>query len=434
MSKFIQDIRGKVNSEISNEFASHLGAMVGHYVGRDRYVLIGRDASTASQMIKKSITSGLMSTGVNVMEFSNTPLPVINYSKKFYDANVVITVSESHLREEDVNIKIISSHEIPLDQRYSSLVPWYDIGKVRYVSDLESAYREAVIENAAPEIKKKNFLLVIDCAHETGNSPLPGILDDLGCETVYIGCSEKIPQRDFPEPSPQRLSLISELVFAAGADMGVYLDNDHDRIILISEKGDLINDQEAIAIFARAILEENPGQTIVSSVVVSHALDEVVKKYKGKLFKTSVNQVLNEIMEKKAIFGGDEPGMFVFPQFQDCFDGIYALVMMLGILAKGDYPISTLVQKVPKYYRTIFTVECEHEKKMNVLNKFKKDYESKYKLLAVDGLRVDLDDSFVLIRPSRFEPLLRVYIESKSPEKLQILIKGVKKNIEDISI
>ncbi len=432
MSLYIQDIRGKVNSEISNNFSSQLGTIIGNYVGKGKYVLIGRDSRIASQMIKRSITSGLMSAGINVVDFGVAPLPSIHFSKRYFDANVIITVSESHLRGEDVNIKIISSTKIPLDQRHASKVPWNEIGELIYVSETESAYRESLINSAAPEIKNKNFLIVMDCAHEEAISFLSKVMDRLGCETIYIGCSETILNRNFPEPSLPRLSLISELVTAAGADMGVYLDNDQDRIIFISEKGEIIRDQEAIGIFASSILEDNPGGTVVSSVVASTALDEIVTKYEGKLIKTSLDHVLKEIIENKAVFGADEPGMYVFPHFQCCFDGIYGLVMMLGILAKKDLPISKLVEQVPKYFRTSFTVECEHEKKIEVIEQLESNYRDKYDIETVDGLRIDFDDSFFLIRPSRFEPIIRVYMESKSPDKLQMMVKSLKVRIDEI--
>lgn len=433
MSVYIQDIRGKTNTEISNKFASHIGTLIGNYIGPGRTILIGRDAANASQMIKRSITSGLMSAGINVVDFGIAPLPLINYSKKAYNAQVVITVSESHLRGEDVNIKIISSHEIPLEQRHAQKVSWDKIGDLRYVNEGENTYQHDVLENAAPEIKNKNFLVVIDCAQGKGISFIPEIMDTLECETVYIGCSDNLLKRSYPEPSPTRLSLISDLVFAAGADLGVYLDNDQDHIIFINEKGDIIRDQEATGIFTHFMLNENPKSTIVSSVVASLALDDIVKKQGGRLIKTSIKHVLKEISDHKAIFGADEPGMYVFPQFQSCFDGIYALVMMLGILAKKDVPLSKLVHKVPPYNRTVFTIPCENEKKMNVLDQFQADYSSKYEISRADGIRVDLKDSFILIRPSRFEPLIRAYIESKSEDKLHKLTESVKRKIEGIS-
>jgi phosphomannomutase len=124
--------------------------------------------------------------------------------------------------------------------------------------------------------------------------------------------------------------------------------------------------------------------------------------------------------------------MYVFPEFQTCFDAIYAVVKMLEILAKKDTTLSKLAGNVKEYNRTGFTIECEHEKKDEVIETFMDKFESGDNINTVDGIRVDLKESFILIRPSRFEPLVRVYIESKSASKLQELTENVKKIIENV--
>ncbi|MDO9043980.1 MAG: phosphomannomutase [Methanobacteriaceae archaeon] len=431
MAKYVQDIRGVVNAEISNKFASHLGTIIGNYLGCGQYVLVGRDFYTPSQMIKRSITTGLMSSGINVMDFGVAPIPVIHSNMDFYNASVMISISRSHLRPEDVNIKIISDHEIPLEQRPGEKVSWKEIGELNYVHDYRDRYINAVVEKAPKElIEEKGFLLVLDCEEGLNKPFAPDILHKMDCQTILIGCKDTQLEFSFPEPNPQRISLVSELITAIGADMGIILDNDQDMVVFIDEKGNRIRDQTILGIFSKYILEENPRSTIVSSVVVSKSLDEIISKKEGKLIKTSVNQVLSGIVEEDAIFGGDEPGMFVFPEFQLCFDAIFAVVKMLEILAKNDTTLSNLAGEIKQYSRTVFTIDCEHEKKAQIIDIFKDNFESKYEINTLDGIRVDLDDSLILIRPSRFEPLIRVYLESKSAEKLQELSETVKSMIE----
>lgn len=433
MAKYVQDIRGVVNAEISNKFASHLGTIIGNYLGCGQYVLVGRDFYTPSQMIKRSITTGLMSSGINVMDFGVAPIPVIHSNMDFYNASVMISISRSHLRPEEVNIKIISDHEIPLEQRPGEKVSWKEIGELNYVHDYWDRYINAVVEKAPKDlIGEKGFLLVLDCEEGLKKTFAPDILRKMDCQTILIGCKDTQFEYSFPEPNPQRISLVSELITAIGADMGVILDNDQDMIVFIDEKGNRIRDQTILGIFSKHILEENPGSTIVSSVVVSKSLDEIISKRKGKLIKTSVNHVLSGIVEEDAIFGGDEPGMFVFPEFQLCFDAIFAVVKMLEILAKKDTTLSNLAGEIKQYNRTVFTIDCEHEKKAQIIDIFKDNFESKYEISTIDGIRVDLDDSLILIRPSRFEPLIRVYLESKSAETLQELTETVKSMIETV--
>jgi phosphomannomutase len=115
-----------------------------------------------------------------------------------------------------------------------------------------------------------------------------------------------------------------------------------------------------------------------------------------------------------------------------CFDAIFAVVKMLEILAQKNTTLSNLAAEISEYNRTVFTIDCENEKKPQIIEIFLNNFESRYEINTIDGIRVDLNDSLILIRPSRFEPLIRVYVESKSSEKLQKLTKSVKSMIEAV--
>lgn len=432
MAKYVQDIRGVVNTEITNKFASQLGTIVGNFVGPGKQVVVGRDSNVTSQMIKRSITTGLMAAGADVIDFGIAPIPVIHYGKDFYNATTIITVSKSHLRPEEVDIKIFSDHEIPL-QAHPKQVPWDQIGNLEYVYEYRDLYIRAILKKATTDnIKNKGFLVVLDKKEDIDKPFAPQILKKIGCETVLIGSLAGQSVGDFPEPSPKRVSLVSELVTSIGADMGVIVDNDGDRVVFIDHHGNIIREQTVLGIFAKYIMKDKPGSNIVSSIVASQSLDEIVDYAEGHLIKTSVNNVLNKIDSNNAVFGGDEPGMYIFPEFQTCFDAIFAVVKMLEIMAKEDSTLSNLAKGIKEYNRTGFTIECEHEKKDEVIETFMNKFESGDNINTLDGIRVDLKESFILVRPSRFEPLVRVYIESKSAPKLQELTEYVKKMIENV--
>lgn len=432
MAKYVQNIRGVVNTEITNKFASHLGIIVGNFVGPEKHVVVGRDINVPSQMIKRSITTGLMAAGAEVIDFGIAPIPVIHYNKDNYNASAMVTVSRSHLRPEDVDIKIFSDHEIPL-QSHPKRVAWDQIGNLQYVYEYRDLYEKAILEQADTyNIKNKGFFLVLDYKEDIAKPFIPQILNKLGCENVLIGSVSGQSAGDFPEPNPQRISLVSELTRSIGADMGIILDNDADRVVFVDHHGNIIREQTVLGIFAKYVLSDNPGGNIVSSIVSSQSLEEIVTDTGSQLIKTSVDNVLYEIESNNAVFGGDEPGMYVFPEFQTCFDAIYSVVKMLEIMAKEDATLSALAGEIKEYNRTGFTIECEHEKKDEVIETFMTKFKSGNNINTVDGIRVDLEDSFILIRPSRFEPLVRVYIESKSATKLQELTEYVKEIIENV--
>lgn len=432
MSLYVKEIRGVVNSEITNEFASNLGTVIGNFLRPGTVVVAGRDINPPSQMIKRSLTSGILAAGIDVFDFGIAPIPAIHYGMRLYDATVMITVTASHLRPEDITIKIFSDHEIPLEI-HAEKVPWNNLGSLSYVHDYADKYVNAILDNVKKEyICAKSSKIVLDAARGLMTLYTPETLTQLGCETILLGCQPLDTALKFADPSPETLSLLSNLVKAVGADMGVALDNDRDRAVFIDEKGNILRDQVVLGIFAKDALLENPGGTVVSSVVASMALDEIVSEQDGKLIKSPVDSVLSEIIQNKAVLGGDEPGMYVFPNFQECFDAIFATVKMLEIICKYNKPLSELASQIPEYPRTVFSVKCEHDEKMKIIDKLNEQLSGTGELNTIDGIRIDFEDSFVLVRPSRFEPLVRVYLEAKSSEKLQKLDHKIKVVIDEL--
>ncbi|MGC9516797.1 MAG: hypothetical protein ACP5C3_03770 [Methanomicrobiales archaeon] len=433
MSLYLNEIRGNVNTEITNEFACNLGTVIGNFLRSEKVAVLGRDISIPSQMIKRSISSGIMAAGIDVFDCGVSPIPAVFYSKDIYDASVVITVTASHLHPEDITIKIFSDHEIPLAQRNPERVAWDEVGQLSYVHDYIDEYRNAVVKNLNQKvISERNPKVILDCAKGILSPITPNILSELECEAILTGCQPLDKATKFAEPGPDTLSLISNLVVAVGADMGIAMDNDRDRVVFIDEKGNIIRDQTIIGIFARDALEEEPGGNIVSSVVASMSLEEIVTESGGKLIKTPVDLVLNGVSENKAIFGGDEPGMYVFPKFNGCFDAIFAAAKMLEIICKNNKNLSALVEELPDYPRTIYTIECQHDEKELKINHLKENLKDEGILDCQDGIRVDWEDSFVLVRPSRFEPLIRIYVEAKSPEILQDISQKINKLFKDL--
>lgn len=431
MSSYIKEIRGVVNSEITNEFASNVGNIIGNFMRPGKTVIVGRDVNDSSQMIKRSITAGILAAGINVIDFGVAPIPTVHYGADLYNTDVIVTITASHMHPEEIDIKVFSNHEIPLMQRHAEKVSWDKIGQLSYVHDYVDKYINAVLENTEKNIiSSRAPKVVIDCANGSAVQFLPEILSRLGCDAILFGCQPtNISSKKFAEPTPESVSLISNLVNAVGADMGIAIDNDGDRVVFIDEKGNVIRDQTALGILAREYLIENPGGTVVSSITASMSLDEIVSDFEGKLIKTPIDCVLDEIIKNDAVFGGDDLGMYVFPKFQECFDAIFAAVKMLEIVCKHNKTPSTLVKEIPEYPRTVFSIDCEHDEKINVLENLKENLKVNDEFCATDGIKIQEEDFFILVRPSRFEPLMRVYIEAKSSGKLQKLTHDIKKMI-----
>ncbi len=432
MPSYLKEIRGAVNSEITNEFASNLGNVIGNFMRPGKTIVVGRDIKAASQMIKRSITAGILASGINVIDFGISPIPTVHYGANLYDIDVIITITASHTNPEEIDIKIFSDHNIPLVQRHADKVSWDDIGELSYVNDYVDKYICAVLENIEKDlITTMAPKVILNCADGSSVSFLPEILSKLGSKTIMFGCQPtSTASKEFAEPTPESLSLVSNLVKDVGADIGISMDNDGDRVVFIDEKGNKVREQTMLSLIAREFLIKNPGGTIISSITASMSLDEIVAEYEGNLIKAPMNNILDEIIKNKAVFGGGDSGMYVFPEFQRCFDAIFAAVKVLETVCKHNKTLSTLISEIPEYPRTEFSIECQHDEKDKVLENLKERLELKDEIDTTEGLKIKGNNSFVLVRPSRFEPLMRVYVESKSSGKLQKLSHEVRNAIE----
>jgi len=426
MAVYVQDIRGTVNRDIDCAFALNLGMLIGDYL-RPGSVLIGRDAYTPSQMIKRAIGTGLMAAGIDVTDFGVVTVPVMHHNLQDLDANLMINVSRSPLRADEINIKILSNHEIPLEQRPTGHVPWNKLGKLRYLDNYAESYIESALGLISSAVKDTGFMVVL--GFDEGSPPgIEGeILNLLECQTVNVSFRGSLFGESFPLINSSTISMISDIVKASGADMGVVLDNDRDSVFFIDERGNPIRDQTVLSIFAKHYLKDHDGP-IVSSVVSSRSLEGVSG---GRLIRTSVDRVLKEGYERRAVFGGDEPGMYIFPEFQYCFDGTFAILKMLEIMAEEKMTLSQLKSDIDEYSRVEFSVDCPNELKDAVIQRLVKYFRDKEPELC-DGIRVEEPSCFMLIRASRFEPALRIYIESESSEKTQNKALDIMKLIETL--
>ncbi|UTB32566.1 MAG: hypothetical protein NKF70_13945 [Methanobacterium sp. ERen5] len=428
MSLHVKEIRGNVNSEITNEFASILGNRIGIFLSPKTVVNVGKDNSPTSQMISQSLTSGILAAGINVNDYGVVPLPVIHYLSNFENGDIQLNVSTD---QNKIAIKVYSDYKIHLEDNQPSKVTGNNVGQLKYVNKYLDKYQEAItktINNLAIQNKRPKVLL--ECGNNSIMPLITQILDAYGVDRILFNCETSNREDTYLESRSENLSTLSDMVKTIGADIGISLDNEVDKAVFMDENGQIIRDQTMLGIFAKNGLKNNPG-VIVSSVVSSLALEEVVKQANGKLIKSPVDSVLTESAKYNAIFAGDEPGNFVFPSFQSCSDPIFASMMLLKIISENK-PLSKLAHEIPEYHRTGFTVKCDHENKCKAIELFKDKMKDKGYVDNTDGIRADFKDSFILVRPSRFEPLLKIYIETKDSSKLSELNNEVNDIIEQI--
>ncbi len=419
-------VRGIVNETLTSDVALRLGRAIGRYYNGP--VAVAADTRVTADMIKNAVISGLLAEGCNVFNMGVIPIPALQFFIKNNDdilGGVMITAS--HNTAEYNGIKCVASNgdelgeagKNKIEENYDSDMPSHSqkVGTVTPIWRAGEEYVEAVMGHVdVPEIKRAKLRVVVDCANGAASSTTPMLLQRLGVYTVTLNAN---PQGEFPgrpsEPTEENLSDVIALIKAAGADLGVAHDLDGDRVAFITSEGRFIPGDVALALMANYILSKKKGK-VVTPVSTSSLVQDTVEENGGQIVYTAVGSpvVAKKMREENAVFGGEESGGMIFPEFQYCRDPALAIAKMLEcIIAKG--PIQEQIDKLPIYYMEKRDIQCPDDKKEALLNYFIENC-SDGKTDTTDGLKVFFDDGWVVVRPSGTENKFRFFSESKEHE------------------
>jgi|YNPNPStandDraft_1061719.scaffolds.fasta_scaffold13002_3 phosphomannomutase/phosphoglucomutase len=449
-------IRGVINDDMTCELALGISQAWGTYLKRkvknQPKVAVGTDARLSNDMLKTAVTSGLLSTGCNVADIGLVPTPTLQYTvrEKGFDSGVVITAS--HNPPQFNGIKGIASDgtefsketEDEIESLYFSkdysLSSWRDVGRLSYWDGAIDLYIKGILSVVDGKlIKKQGFKVALDCGNGAGSLVTPILLKKLGCKVIELYCE---PDGLFPghnsEPLPENLSdLMKTVKESKDVDFGVAQDGDADRAVFIDENGSYIWGDKTLALAGQYLTKKNKGGVSVTPVTTSTCFEDAVKPYGGRVIYTKVGSpiVAREMIKHNAIFGGEENGGLIFPRFQYCRDSAMSIAMMLEILASEKKRLSDLIKTLPRYETFKTKMNCPHEKKLLVMQRLveqTKNMKEVKKVDETDGVKLYLDEGWVLMRPSGTEPIFRVYSESKDKEKAESLALKYKRIVEEI--
>jgi phosphomannomutase/phosphoglucomutase len=447
-------IRGVVNEDMNCELAMGIGKAWGTFlkntIARPK-VAIGTDARLSNDMLNAAITSGLLSTGCDVVDVGLVPTPTLQYTvkEKDFDSGVIITAS--HNPPHFNGIKGVASDgtefskdiEEEIEKIYFnkdfSMADWKDVGKRSTWIGSIDLYINGILSSVDVDIiKKQQFHVVLDCGNGAGGLVTPILLEKLGCKTTKLFCE---PDGTFPghnsEPLPENLSQLMKTVRETDASFGTAQDGDADRAIFIDENGTYIWGDKTLSLAGKFITEEKKGGVSVTPVTTSTCFEDTIQDSGGEVIYTRVGSpvVARVMIEKDAVFGGEENGGLIFPELQYCRDSAMSLAKILEILSKKKKSLSELIAELPNYevYKT--KMGCPNDKKETVMNALVakvKDNSDVIKIDETDGVKLYVKDGWILMRPSGTEPIFRVYAESKDKHKAEQLASNYKKIVEDM--
>ena len=425
-------VRRTANDVLTPEFASRLAACYGSLIKGT--VAVGGDPRTSTPMLKEAVKAGLLSSGCDVVDLGILPTPGVQYAvRKYYDGGVMITASHNSPQYnglkflDEFGIGIPDEMDIAIEKLYfdeePDRVPFHEIGQIYYNDKIIDEYvDEAISKVDAEAIRDAKLKVVVDCGSGAGCFTAPYLIRKLGCEVTTLNAQADgfFPGRD-PEPIEENLQELISVVKELGADIGLAHDGDADRTICIDEKGNFVLGDKTFTLVEKQMLKENDGGIIVTTVATSQAIYDVAEEYNGEVIATAVGDLLvaRKLKDEDGLFGGEENGGLIFPDFVYGRDAVMTVAKILEIVAKEKKPLSELVAELPVYYAKKMKIECPDDQKEFVMDSIAEEIKTttNFELDLTDGVKILKEDGWVIIRPSGTEPIFRCFAESDSQKK-----------------
>ena len=425
-------MRGKANSwPMTVDMAQRLGLAAGVRFRRGRHkhrVVIGKDTRLSGYMFESALTSGLCASGMHVIMTGPLPTPAISFLTRNMRADLGVVISASHNPYYDNGIKFFDAdgfklpdsveNEIAamaLDKDFSWPYPPEDqVGRATKIEDAGGRYIVYTKSCFPPQLTLAGLRVVVDCANGASYKIAPLALEELGAEVFRINC-----QPDGVNINDHCGSLFPDVV--AGkvrelrADIGLALDGDADRLIVVDEHGNVINGDQLMAMCAQSMMarDELPGNLLVATVMSNIALELFMRDHGGKLLRTPVGDryVVESMRREGAMLGGEQSGHLIFRHYSTTGDGLLAALQILRIMREKEKPLSELANLITPFPQTLINVRVE---KRLPLTERPAIMEAKRKIEEELGER-----GRVLLRYSGTEMLCRVMVEGENESRVK---------------
>ena len=412
----------------------------------NRKIVVGRDARISGPMVEKIVVDTLVDFGIDVicLGLSTTPTVEIAVTEEKADAGIIITASHNPknwnalklLNEKGEFINAVEGKElIKVSESKKFIKVQEKKGDVFFKNDYIRRHVNKILELNCVEvdlIKKKRFKIVVDAVNSTGGIAIPMLLEKLNVECIKIYCD---PNGEFPhnpEPLPENITELSKSVVKNNADLGIITDPDVDRLAFVCEDGSVFGEEYTLVACSDYYLGLHKGPT-VSNLSSSRALREVTNSHGCEHFFSAVGEVnVIELMKsKKAVIGGEGNGGVILPKLHYGRDALVGIALFLSQLAKQNIRVSQLRKLYPDYYiskrKILMDENIDFDKLINSISiKYSNEMISN-----IDGLKIDFKNSWVQLRKSNTEPIIRVYAEAKSKVKAEELSKKFIEEIKD---
>ena len=435
------DIRGIVGTDLTPASVTSIGQAIGTYIrrGNGKNMILGRDVRSSSVEFCNILSKALNSTGCNVIDIGMVPTPVLYFALHHFNADGGVMITGSHNPPEFNGFKISQGFHSLYGEKVQELKRLIEL------KDFEVGTGTTQNQPVLAEYMKKicsileiprKVKVVVDGGNGCFGIVGPGLLKKLGQTPIEL-FSE--PDGTFPNHHPdptvsEHLTDLIEKVRLENAELGIGFDGDADRIGVVDEKGNILWGDQLLTIFARDILSRNPGATIVGEVKCSQNLYKDIKKHGGVPVMAAAGHSLikNKMRETGALLAGEMSGHICFSDNYYGFDdAIFAACRVLQIVAQSNKKVSEMLADLPETaYTPEIRIDCPDDQKFKIVRELTEIFREKYDVIDIDGVRVNFDDGWALIRASNTQPVLVFRLEAVTKERLTELVGVIKKQTD----
>jgi phosphomannomutase/phosphoglucomutase len=424
------DIRGVVGETLTADIVQWIGRAIGSEARErgDESVAIGRDGRLSSPDLAKALSRGLMDAGCTVYDLGMVPTPVLYYATQVLDTGSGVMVTGSHNPASYNGLKIVVADAPLAEEDLRQLHA--RIREGRFASGRgQVEFRTVVpdyIERIAQDMQvARPMKVVVDCGNGAAGAIAPRVLEEIGCEVVPLYCEVdgNFPNHH-PDPSrPENLQALIKAVAEVGADLGIALDGDGDRLGVVDSAGKIIWPDRQLMVFAADVLSREPGSDIIFDVKCTRHLAGYVVKHGGRplMWKTGHSLIKAKMRETGAALAGELSGHIYFRERWFGFDdGIYASARLVEILSGDDRPTAAVFAELPDSVSTPeLNIPLKEGESLRFITRLREQAEfSEARVTDIDGLRVDFADGWGLVRASNTIPALVVRFEADTPEAM----------------
>ena len=447
----VSGMRGHVGTDLTPELVARHAAAFGAWVresasdGRAPAVVLGRDARTSGPMFTRAAAAGLMSVGVDAIELGIVPTPTVQMAVEHHHAGGGLILTASHNPIEWNALKFVGPDGIFLDAASGARVRalaaqgpprmgWKGLGEAREDAEaiarhLDAIFGLSMIDVAA--IRRRQFHVALDCVRGAGATAMLPLLDRLGCRVSGINLETDGLFPRPPEPVPENLGELGQLVRSSGAAIGLAVDPDADRLALVDETGRPIGEDYTLAFAVRAVLHGRPSRdgssaatppTVVANLSTSLVVDDAARAAGARLLRAPVGEanVARAIRDEGAVIGGEGNGGVILPALHIGRDAPLGVALILHLLATTGLTVSSLVNASPRY--TIVKAKGPLGSELGPMYARLRERFHDAEPDERDGLRLSWRDSWLHVRPSGTEPIVRLIAEAPTAEAAERLV------------